>query len=115
MTSRKKRIEIGVAAVALIALFIGAGMAVLSRKPPPAIVSEMTETERRMRAMREENCRQAGRVEEIDRTVKKEVVTIHVENRASARSMPSADIAAALNAELELWRLESGGEGLDGP
>ena len=106
---RNRAIWAGIA----IAIVLTAGAVFWVLRTSPSIVSEQTETARRLEEIRENFRRSARRGEAIVRETERKVVTVRERTVETVRRVSDDAVADLLNAELVLWRMEDSAAGLD--
>lgn len=82
-------------------------------RTPPPLVQEQTETARRLEEIRENFQRSVRRGDAIVRETERKVVTVRERTVETVRRVSDDAVAGLLNAELELWRMETSTAGLD--
>ena len=102
-------------AVVAITAVLTAGAVLWVLRTPPSVVGEQTETARRVEEIRENFRRSAERTEAIVRDTERKVVTVRERTVETVRRVSDDAVADLLNAELVLWRMENGPEGVDNP
>lgn len=103
--------NIWMAAALAVAVVAGAFFWIL--RTPPSVVREQTETARRLEAIRENFQRSVRRGDAIVRETERKVVTVRERTVETVRRVSDDAVAGLLNAELELWRMETSTAGLD--
>ena len=106
---RNRAIWAGIA----IAIVLTAGAVFWVLQTPLSVVSEQTETARRLEEIRENFRRSARRGEAIVRETERKVVTVRERTVETVRRVSDDAVADLLNAELVLWRMEDSAAGLD--
>lgn len=100
--------------VLLFAFLLGVAAAWWRYRPPLFVDEAVTKTDEAAVAVREAIRETDARAGNIDRRIKTEVKRIYEESTLASSALSADGVADALNAELELWRLEGGRYGLDG-
>lgn len=98
---------------AALAVAVVAGVFFWVLRTPPPLVQEQTETARRLEEIRENFQRSVRRGDAIVRETERKVVTVRERTVETVRRVSDDAVAGLLNAELELWRMETSTAGLD--
>ena len=108
------------AVIVIAAVAIGALWCYMTWQPPPATMSEISESDRHVRVM-EDTSKEFARVKEtISTETKRKVVVVRENVVAEIRALDPDGLAVAALAEIELFRghaggrLDPGSAGLDG-
>ncbi len=96
-----------------LAVAVVAGVFFWVLRTPPPLVQEQTETARRLEEIRENFQRSVRRGDAIVRETERKVVTVRERTVETVRRVSDDAVAGLLNAELELWRMETSTAGLD--